>query len=247
MRRLTHNLDPDSFLHLFLPGLEACMKRFEDGRDGHATKNDADLLVGNKIGPLVPLARPGEDGDMSDRREYIKRVLAFDLKAYTNPETYLERNMYILWQVPESVYVSSLQEEMDSLSGLFYRSIPPGGEGQPEDTPCQLSELVAKLRDLILNINDAVWSKSHIDEQINPFIKSVFSDSKTSSYQNWGYHLLRWVLAGLQPGPSVSPTMEILGKEETMRRFQQAVDIAERWEKSRTYRCRSKGVMDQVT
>lgn len=233
MRRLVQSLDPDSFLHLFLPGLEASIKRFEDERVRHAAERGDSSPARGKIGPLVPLARPGGDDSMTDARNYIKKVIALDAKSYRKPDTYLERNMYLLWQVPELVYLKSLHQEMDGLRGFFYREAQQNGEGQPDDTPQQLSELVAKLRNILLGINEAEWSKSHIDEQVTPFIKSVFSETKTSSYQNWGFHLLRWILAGLQPGPALFPTMEILGKEETTRRVEKSMDIARHWENSR--------------
>lgn len=235
MRRLVQSLDPDSFLHLFLPGLEAGIKRFEEERVGHAADEGVSSRIGDKMGPLVPLARPGEDGNMTEARNYIKKVIGLDAKSYRKPDTYLERNMYLLWQVPDSLYLKSLREEMDGLCGFFYREAQKNGdgEGQPDDVPQQLSELVTRLRGILLGISDAEWSRNHIDEQVTPFVNSVFSKPKTSPYQNWGFHLLRWVLAGLQPGPALFPTIEILGKEETMRRVEQAIDIARHWDNSR--------------
>ncbi|RYO83071.1 hypothetical protein DL766_004086 [Monosporascus sp. MC13-8B] len=232
MRKMMRDLDPDKFIHLFLPGLEAGIKRLENVRASHDPTNGAVSRKGSMMGPLVPMARPALDGDKTVTNEYVRKVLTLDRKSYKSPDTYLWRNLYLLWQVPESVYVESLKEEMSGPRGLFYRKIEDGAAGEPKDTPHQLSELVAMLREILLPIDDSDWTNEHIGERATPFIKSVFADSKTSSYHDWGYHLLRWVLAGLRPGPALLPTMEILGKEETMRRVEQAMDVAKRWEEA---------------
>ena len=235
--RLVRGMDHDSFLHVFFPGLEAVIKKAEDKRVQHAADAGSDFSLGNgEIGPLVPLAQTREDGDTNGARDYVRNVLALDYKSYRNPDAYLERNMYLLWQVPESTYFESLEEGMRDLNSLLYRDSQPEGVEQPEDVLQQPSELAAKLLDLLLRIEDTKWSRDHIDGQVTPFIKSIFSKPKASppsSDQAWGYHFLRWVLAGLRPGPALIPTLELLGKKETVRRVEQAMDVARRWEKSR--------------
>ena len=235
--RLVREMDPDSFLHLFLPGLEAGIARVENKRAEHVTKNGTDYsLGGTKIGPLVPSMQTQEDGDVTAAKNYIRNVLALDYKSYRNPDTYLERNMYLLWQVPESVYFESLEEGMRDFVNLTYRDVQQTEAEQPGNALQQPSQLAAKLRKIVLHVDDTKWSRDHLGEYITPFMKSIFSKSKASppsSYEVWGFHFLRWVLAGLRPGPALIPTLELLGKEETIRRVEQAIEVASRWEKLR--------------
>ena len=233
--RLVREMDPDSFLHLFLPGLETGITRIEKERVEHVTQNGtAYSVAGTKIGPLVPSMRTREDSDATDTKDYIRKVLALDYKSYRNPDTYLERNIYLLWQVPELVHFESLEEGMHDLDGLIYRDVQQAASEHSRDVLQQPSQLATKLRDIVLCIDEAEWSRDHIDGYVTPFIKSIFSKPKASppaSQQVWGFHFLRWVLAGLRPGPALIPTLELLGREETVKRVEQAIEVASRWEK----------------
>ena len=240
--RLVKGMDPDSFLRQFLPDVEGVILKIEEKRIQLLADTGTEFspLGNGNIGPLVPLAQT-QDGNTNALKEYLRNVLALEYKSYRNPFACLERNLYFMWQVPESTYFESLEKGMQDLDGLLYRDIQPEGAEQPEDTLQQPSELAAKLLDLLLRIEDTRWSRDHIDEQVTPFVKSIFpkpkasetSETSSSSHRPWGYHFMRWVLAGMRPGPALIPTLELLGKEETVRRVEVAMDVASRWEESR--------------
>lgn len=233
-------MDEGEFLRLFLPGMEAYIKSVEDERLGRAADPEASTSLKDTVGPLVPLARPREDSDEVAARDYLKKVFVGEQKAYKQPDTYVYRHRYFLWQVPESVYVESLHKEMERLQYVCRRKIvvQHDEQGQPEEIKEEVlhrpTELIAMLKDILLGIDDAAWSRSHFEERVAPFFNGIFEKAKgKESVGVWGYSLLRWILAGLQSGPTAFPMMEILGKEETMRRVDQAMLIAQRWEKSR--------------
>lgn len=53
------------------------------------------------------------------------------------------------------------------------------------------------------------------------------SVSRTKTFQKELYHYLRWALSASAPGPGIPETMTILGREETLRRLQDAKTLTQ--------------------
>lgn len=54
-----------------------------------------------------------------------------------------------------------------------------------------------------------------------------FSVSKDKIFKKELYHYLRWALSASAPGPGIPETMTILGREETVRRLQDAKTLTQ--------------------
>ncbi|KAH9903715.1 hypothetical protein F4778DRAFT_95847 [Xylariomycetidae sp. FL2044] len=156
-----------------------------------------------------------------------------------------------------------------------------------QDEPRRVSELVARLREILVRIPETDWVRARFEEGgvLGPWMKGVYismsSDSKPEGEGEgdkdttttptttptthtppssapptniaeegegernekgeeevkkkkkkeekekiWGFHLVRWVLAAGEPGPALMPSLEILGREETLRRVDMAYEVA---------------------
>ncbi|KAI1805868.1 hypothetical protein F4811DRAFT_513817 [Daldinia bambusicola] len=211
-----------------------------------------------ELGDLVPLAdaSESEDENITVSEEYLDQVLQLDIQNYKDAESYVTRNRFLIWQVPEDLYRSSLQEEMAGVQQLFSDLVQEDPveedmEEFEEDEEEELeeddgeeieqgyrntqtvSELTDTLRELLEGIEDSEWTKAGIEAAILPFLRSVYavpkptdSTSRRPEPQLWGYHLLRWIIAGSRPGPALIPSLTVLGREETMRRVDEAYEIA---------------------
>ncbi|CAJ2505967.1 Uu.00g000970.m01.CDS01 [Anthostomella pinea] len=237
IRRYMKTAGRSDALEQLIPGLESWVRKFEDNRTANANSNgDGGLVLtelGTAIGPLVPLARPSHDNpagaDTVASRSYLKDLLDFDIKGYATPRDYLMRNVHLLWQIPEKVYEASLSADLDQQRGFFVREDPDAPLGSTSDPPRTVHELTATLRELVRGIAEADWTKQSIDDAISPFVRSVYSNPTTMpGVQVWGYHLLRWVIAAMRPGPAIIPSMALLGRDETLRRMDMACEVAER-------------------
>ncbi|KAK8106603.1 hypothetical protein PG999_009962 [Apiospora kogelbergensis] len=96
------------------------------------------------------------------------------------------------------------------------------------DMKISAAEITAIFADALRDIpaDELSWTKERLEEVLIPLIKSLFSmrPSSPETEEPWGFHLLRWFLFALQPGPAPIPSMVVLGKRETMNRIQKAID-----------------------
>ncbi|KAI2777690.1 hypothetical protein F4815DRAFT_480304 [Daldinia loculata] len=262
VKRLAQAHGPSHVSHILLPALTSRVQKYEDARNADsedpapAPAPDVNSKIVSELGPMVPLASDTTT-TATISKPYLDQVLQLDMQNYKDAETYVSRNRFLIWQVPESLYRSSLQEETASVDQIYTDrelGTPVEEDLQEEEEeeyddeddeeeerqdkdeyryPQTVSELTAALRDILEALEDSEWTKTGIEGAVLPFLRSIYATSKTSepgsSYQEpqlWGYHLLRWVVAGSRPGPSLIPSLVVLGKEETMRRVEEAYEIA---------------------
>ncbi|KAI0122639.1 hypothetical protein F4814DRAFT_409416 [Daldinia grandis] len=263
VKRLVQAHGPSHVSQIILPALTSRVQEYEEARNADpenleppetpedpasipASAPDVNSKIVSELGPLVPLAIDDDSASISE--PYLDQVLQVDLQNYKDAETYVSRNRFLIWQVPEPLYRSSLQEEIASVGQIFTdRGLGTPTEEDLDDEeeeeddedgdeeqgankarhPQTVSELTAALRDILEDVDDAEWTRKGIEAAILPFLRSVYAaTAETSEPQLWGYHLLRWIVAGSRPGPSLIPSLEVLGKEETMRRVEEAYEVA---------------------
>ncbi|OTB08484.1 hypothetical protein M426DRAFT_184681 [Hypoxylon sp. CI-4A] len=232
VKRLVQSHGASSISNIVLPVLETHVRKYEEGRkssDSVPTNND--LIA--ELGPLVPRALPQPGQDSSDSvvsQDYIKKVLEADVQNYKDAEAYVSRNRYLIWQVPDSLYETSLRQDTATLEEIF-----TVGQVSPDDAAKieprrvrRVSELTSILRNLLQDIKDDQWTKEGIEAIILPFLKSIYATPRenASETQLWGYHLLRWIIAASRPGPALIPSMAVLGRGETMKRVEKACKVA---------------------
>ncbi|KAK8058908.1 Glutamate--tRNA ligase [Apiospora phragmitis] len=130
------------------------------------------------------------------------------------------------------LYQQTLLESLRELRYLFVRTPAAAAAAADNGTEHTESEMSAAgiaglfadaLRDI--PADESSWTKERLEEALNPLIKSIFAMRTSPETQEpWGFHMLRWFLFALQPGPALFPSMVVLGKAETMGRIQRAID-----------------------
>ncbi|KAH7037997.1 uncharacterized protein B0I36DRAFT_73772 [Microdochium trichocladiopsis] len=192
------------------------------------------------LGELVPQARWAEQDaqsqDMSSVLPYVQNALALDRKNYKTAETYVMKHCYMLWQIPPAEHLRTLQEGYKEFSQLL---VVPSGEsasaaadsdgGNDNAVPANPAALVRDFRDRLAGVD--IWERDAIAERVDPFVKSLRT-SVGGVLKVSGYHLVRWIINALRPGPSLVDSMVVLGRDEVMLRANQAVEIIEQAEKS---------------
>ncbi|KAI1412967.1 hypothetical protein F5Y13DRAFT_162209 [Hypoxylon sp. FL1857] len=233
VRRLSESFGSAGVSNIVLPAVEAHVRKYEEQRKSGSAAPDS---VAAELGPLVPIAQPQAGRDGSDAiisKEYIKNVFQSDIQNYKDAEACVLRNRYLIWQIPDALYRSSLQEELANLDELRLHRHEPSTDDAASSSPLNVEKLrvsgfSATLRDLLQEIGDESWKRDAIEATILPFLKSVYATLNTgnSEPQLWGYHLLRWVIAASRSGPALIQGMTLLGKEETMTRVEKAYEVA---------------------
>jgi hypothetical protein len=140
---------------------------------------------------------------------------------------YLQRNVYLLWQIPEHEHIERLQEQQAILQGICIRE--SSGEETRQHRQ-KISELTARLQESLQVVGEEEWTEQNIKKTIEPFIKSIGCVSDEKSFQPWGWKFLRWVVNASAHGPALISSMVFLGREETLGRVSQASQVAQSME-----------------
>ncbi|KAI9845523.1 MAG: Glutamate--tRNA ligase mitochondrial [Sclerophora amabilis] len=158
-----------------------------------------------------------------DLRSYIAAILRADAKNFTNAKSFLDNNSYY-FETPQSAGYRDLDQDGKAIH------------------PIPTSELSAAAG-LLEHVPSDRWTAQTIKERItdilttssqdpNPKIegdlRSPKPDQKPSQLQKaWSkalHHYLRWSIAAGKPGPAISETMEILGREESLSRLRRTAE-----------------------
>ncbi|KAJ5497287.1 Aminoacyl-tRNA synthetase class I anticodon-binding domain subdomain 2 [Penicillium fimorum] len=146
--------------------------------------------------------------------EYIAPLIRADVNSYTDAKEFAQRN---------SVFFTP------KLDRAPYKPVSP--QSSPE-VPIQALHTAAAALTLVPS---ALWNIETHRDNINSYngaesiiISASESDTPVDS-KNAGklfkkelYHYLRWALSASAPGPGISETMVVLGRDETLRRVQDA-------------------------
>lgn len=178
---------------------------------------ELDVQVGQPL-PTVQRLLRGDDPEESTK--YLERLLKLDGKPVASPSTFVKRNIYLLWSIPEQAHQEGLEEKRAQVETLYEKWA---------DSSRKVSELTAKLREYLEGIPEADWTEEKIKQVIKPFMSSIHVTAGEKS-TSWGWQFLRWVVSAGTAGPAVIPSMVFLQKEETLARVRQAQQVAERME-----------------
>ncbi|KXG47852.1 Aminoacyl-tRNA synthetase, class I, anticodon-binding domain, subdomain 2 [Penicillium griseofulvum] len=146
--------------------------------------------------------------------EYIAPLIRADVNSYTDAKEFAERN---------SVFFTP------KLSRAPYKPVSP--QPSPE-VPIQALHTAAAALTLV---PPSAWNIETHRDNINSYdgaesIIITASESEISIdpksagkiFKKELYHYLRWALSASAPGPGISETMVVLGRDETLRRVQDA-------------------------
>jgi glutamyl-tRNA synthetase len=154
---------------------------------------------------------------------YVINLLQANARVYTNALAFIDRNTYF-FQTPDR---SALLSSRPSLS----LSEVPGGVTLP--TAQDLREALSILE--LIQSQD--WTAGTIRTCINSIINTCASDGLTDALndqfdvdtlrnvlkKSWSklvHAYIRWAITASMPGPDSAVSMEILGRKETLARFE---------------------------
>ncbi|KAI0127521.1 glutamyl-tRNA synthetase [Xylariales sp. AK1849] len=221
------SLTPSTFRSL---GLLASMERTLSDIPPHADR-----------GPFVPQAvaatESKSEGDGKFNADYVFRIIELDKKSFTSPSKYIERNAYLFWAIPKSIYSDTLAKAMDNIETLYLHdpsdSIPGAQEIRNIEKPITVPSLLSSLTSLLQEVPEQQWTKEDLERPVTALIKTIYAQPATGQATVWGNRFLRWILFADKPGPALIPSMEVLGRDEVLRRVEVAKEAAREWEKSR--------------
>lgn len=254
MVRLATADDYAPFFAHTLPFLQRAIEKVEHHRSNvssaketepeiEGTKNTAeaqflkDFRLLN-LGELVPQARwvksAEDESSMAPILPYVQAALALDRKNYKTADAYVMKHCYMLWQIPRGEHLRTLRQGYEEFSQLLVVS-PSSGDAGSEPVPVKNpATLVRDFRELIASVD--VWERDAIAEKVDPFVKSLRLSTGDGVLKVAGYHLVRWVINALRPGPSLVDSMAVLGRDEVLLRADQAVEVVEQFEKEEASR-----------
>lgn len=163
-------------------------------------------------------------------KEYLPKLLKEDARNYTNATEFIERNKYF-FETPDR------QSILDSKPSVSLNQVPRGVRNLPS------SEGLASAVSFLQHITEEDWSANTIRICINSIVETKTEESldevsryskldekltKRQATDAWSrliYRYLRWALNASRPGPSDASLMEIIGREETLKRLATLAEV----------------------
>lgn len=149
--------------------------------------------------------------------EYIAPLIRADAKSYTDAKDFAQRN--------STFFTTTLDR------APYTPAAPPSSSPSPE-VPIQALHTAAAALTLVppahwniethrFNINSYDGSDSVVlpVSELEALVAPITTDKV---FKKELYHYLRWALSASAPGPGIPETMAILGRNETIRRMQDA-------------------------
>ena len=189
--------------------------------------------------PLVPL--PIDELMIRDDMEnHVLTILREDGQPYQTPARFLHRHAYLLWRIPKSKLVWEWEHLCEKFAHIYEVSCGRGkikGEKSGEGLVCDeigILEVVTRLKEKLEALPEEAWvmgsKKSITVDTIRPIVmKYDFIEPGTHPNPKGlklGWNVLRWALNGCAEGLPISQILLLLGKQESLRRFETAQDIA---------------------
>ncbi|KAJ5948690.1 hypothetical protein N7454_001997 [Penicillium verhagenii] len=165
----------------------------DDVKETHSQENLAPLLKGRSLA------------------EYVAPLLRADAKSYTTAPEFKERNStFFTTKLDRVPYVPTSTSKIPS----------------PPQVPMQALHTAAAALTLVptshWTIETHRFNVNSYDGSDAVTLSSETTGSTDKIFKKELYHYLRWALSASAPGPGIPETMTILGREETVRRIQDA-------------------------
>ncbi|KAK3322227.1 glutamyl-tRNA synthetase-like protein [Apodospora peruviana] len=166
-------------------------------------------------------------------------------KTHATCQDFVTQHKYLFWGIPKHVLESTFVCDMLSRS-VNQAQVPAIRHAKFWENlhRAVIRETVAALRSLLslLSELDAQdWGEEHpwTLDRLQPIVKTLGSSETApaappnedgSGFRVGIFKVYRWALTALDHGPSIGNVMNILGKEETLLRLRNALEIAEKYE-----------------
>jgi glutamyl-tRNA synthetase len=186
-----------------------------------------------------PILHVLKEGDWVNRKNlvlgrheaesYVVKLLKLDSRNYTTAPAFVDRNRYFFERPDRGALISYLSRAVQN----------------PVPKPSSLipsTEAVSQVSSSLELIPAEAWTIETIRDSIETAIAQIVDDSmkkfqddvpdlvqaKKAAHKSLAksiHRYIRWVIAAGSQGPEGAPTMQILGKDETLARFAQAAKI----------------------
>ncbi|KAK4661555.1 Glutamate--tRNA ligase mitochondrial [Podospora pseudopauciseta] len=184
------------------------------------------------LGDRIPNPRIFSAPYVADLVQIILKSQAHLAKSTTNPPTTPEGNLvpcehnhprtppaffplrYLYWTLSPSALRSSLETSCIDISTVTVNS-----------QPCSLSQAVDWLIGELKGIPEEEWTKEYISLFLAQRKEAIgFKEGEKVTRNTW--KICRWAVLAGEEGLTVPLSMEVLGKEETVRRLEAAGEVA---------------------
>lgn len=192
----------DIFIYLLNP-FNAAIEAVEAARKSGATIAPGDIAV-DTLDEMLPVNRI-----MNFHKDLLRALLGSGFNQ-ANPVTRFEiavsRIKYLIWKIPQTVLMDTYRK-----TEFFLRA-----EERLSAMECLMKKIGAA--------DESTWTR----EELAELLRKIMADPEFTAICIEGdekrtvYRLLRWALVALEQGMPLADTMEILGKEETLRRLKAA-------------------------
>ncbi|KAL1871450.1 hypothetical protein VTK73DRAFT_2058 [Phialemonium thermophilum] len=198
----------------FIRPIEGIIKSMEEARLAKRSYSGFDVsLLGDMVAQL--------ESEPAGPQHRVLKALKANKPSISTLEDFVKDNKYLFWAVPQQVLKARLE-------GLHLRdSSLEEGSGKREAT---LEEVMAFFKRKFERFA-GIWASQDLTPAIKQAAASVtFVDTETGrKMESGGYKLLRWSLLGGDSGPGLGDVMEILGRDETLRRVEYSRKTADTW------------------
>lgn len=145
--------------------------------------------------------------------EYITPLLRADAKTYTTAEDFTKRNStFFTTQLDRAPYTSTTYSAPTEVPTVPMQALHTAAAALTLVPPAHWTIGTHRANITSYDGSDTVTIPSENADAVNP--DKIFKKEL--------YHYLRWALSASAPGPGIPEIMTILGREETVRRIQDA-------------------------
>lgn len=178
-----------------------------------STRLETDSAANSDLGALGALV-PSMDSALGNPEDYILKALKISRSPASDLEDVVRDNRYLFWTVPRQVLENrSNAAQMENLA--------------LEKSPATAAACIGFLETEFKN-RPGPWMAENLNAILKKISASITFQDTTSgrSVGSGGYNFLRWALCGRDNGPALGDVMDLLGREETMRRLELARKVA---------------------
>lgn len=192
----------------------------------HVTQSQEHAKLDSELAtPLQYLTKSGEGNEdiRKEGHQYIlKAVRAVSLVDLSKLEEFVldEGHWGLFWRPSKESLELSAGQFQDKLRSADSTDLMFAADNRP----VAAGEALGHLRDVLSAVPEEDWNET----TLGPVVQAASVELTIEPANGGGYHLFRWALLCATKSPGISGVMEVLGREETLRRLTLAQQVAER-------------------
>ncbi|KAI6368305.1 hypothetical protein MCOR25_004711 [Pyricularia grisea] len=156
--------------------------------------------------------------DSADRREYIRAVLRLLSNKAWPLEKVVEGNMHLFWRPTGQQLADSMAQLQTSLGSITINNADGDVHGA-----------LTLIQDVLNGISEEKWEAETLKNSMTSIHSAITCrDAEGNEIPHAHYKPWRWFLLGSNPGPAIHSILELFGREETLRRLDEAMHVLKR-------------------